>query len=732
MENIGISHGELNLDTRVLSNFIIEFNISLRLVNSHPPNHPIITASIGKVLRHLAELLEFREEITVGVARDTLMVGYALLDPKNPVYRNLARVLFDRDIAAITIHKNITSEELLRFNEIMAHKREYLRENGGIEQVVSNADIRNIVPRAVNYGYFRTTEEERMVPAERNLRKHDASAIWEHFVHGLLDGTLDPNGNHTTFANVLDPGALAEIVNGSELREESYATVIASFMGDLDNVESESRYLGDSIEKLSKFVSRLNPELRRQFLNGVFTCAGTNRNITEEMLARFPDDIILEALADINSRTSYTPPVTISLLQRLSKDATAERDGKTTSTLISEKEYEHLGQKLRIIFREEERDEFVPLAYQQTLRAITSMNGISMPELEEIEEERQTLLSHFVETQFCRVILEIMQAPSDDCPVEAMGRNLFELFEYFLETGDFSFLAGIYCHLAVDESDANHASPPHGSEILDFFTGRDFIERVLDSFNSWEKAKHPDIRALIRRMGSPFVEPLLLRLADERNISLRRSYLECLMELGDKARDAAIAGLGDRRWYFVRNLITILRELNDPSILKHIRRLCDQTHPKVRQEVIRTFQHFNHPEADRFLIQDMNGSNREFQLNAIQLAEKSRSPEVFKRLLDYLNRGGFAGLDFEIKSTVVRTLAEIRNEEALPALMRLIRSKNLLRPAALNRLKVEVMNSLSNYPADSVWRLFGELSASDHDELANLVQASLKNTQDKP
>jgi hypothetical protein len=171
-------------------------------------------------------------------------------------------------------------------------------------------------------------------------------------------------------------------------------------------VEYEGRYFGDSIEKLGKFVSRLNPELRRQFLNGVFTCPGTNRHLTDEMLARFPDDIILDALADINSRTSYAPPVTISLLQRLSREGATDRNVKTASTpQISENEFENLGQKLRVIFREEERDEFVPVAYQQTLRTITSMNGISIPELEEIEEERPTLLGHFVETQFCSVIL---------------------------------------------------------------------------------------------------------------------------------------------------------------------------------------------------------------------------------------------------------------------------------------------------------------------------------------
>ncbi len=111
MENRGNPHFDLNLGTKILSDFIIELNIALRLVTSYPKNHPITTTSIQKVLRHLEELLEFREEITIGVARDMLIVGYAVMDPKNPDYGNLAKALFDHDIATVTFKRNTTADE---------------------------------------------------------------------------------------------------------------------------------------------------------------------------------------------------------------------------------------------------------------------------------------------------------------------------------------------------------------------------------------------------------------------------------------------------------------------------------------------------------------------------------------------------------------------------------------------------------------------------------------------
>jgi hypothetical protein len=733
LENKNNSHNELNLDTKILSNFIVELNIALRLVTSYPKNHPVITTSIQKVLRLLEELLEFREEIAIGVARDTLMAGFAVLDPKNPVYRNLAKVLFDHDIAAITFKRNTTSEELLNFSGLMFRKREDIRDSGGIEKVAAEAGISNIRVKKVNYSYFRTTEEDRIAPVAGDAGRKNESALWENFVHGLLDGTVDPNGVHTAFADALEPGVLADMMNKldyrSAIKMESYLETIASFVGELDQGESDAGFHNDLIEKFSSFVSRLNPELRRQFLNGTFTCLEPRQKLAEEILDRFSDDVVLDVLEDINSRMTYAPPLMVSLLQRLSKDSASAGSGRTSSNPMNEKDYDQLGEKLRIIFREEERDEFVPEEYQKTLRAITSSDGISIPELEDIEELRRTLLSHSVETQICRIILEIMREPPEECLPEALERNLLDLVDYLLEMGDFSFLARIYGQLAVAGSGTDGISRQVSPGLLETFAGGEFVEKVLNGLGSWEKSKHPEIRDLIRLIGSPFIEPLLERLAEEQNMSLRRSYIDCLMDQGDSIREAVIPRLGDKRWYFVRNLVVILRELDDPSVLKYVRRLCNDPHPKIRQEVIRTFQHFRHPDADRFLIQDMNSSDREFQFNAIQLAEKSRSPEVFKRLLALLNRRGFTNPDFEIKIAAVRTLAQIKNTEALPALMRISRSKNLFRPQANARLKAEIISSLGNYPADSVKPLLEKLSGSGRNELARLARETLKNVQ---
>ena len=65
----------LNLDTKVLSEFIYALNIARRQILSYPPGHPIINAAAEKLLGLLPRMFEFRSDITIGIARDTLLVG---------------------------------------------------------------------------------------------------------------------------------------------------------------------------------------------------------------------------------------------------------------------------------------------------------------------------------------------------------------------------------------------------------------------------------------------------------------------------------------------------------------------------------------------------------------------------------------------------------------------------------------------------------------------------------
>jgi HEAT repeat protein len=333
------------------------------------------------------------------------------------------------------------------------------------------------------------------------------------------------------------------------------------------------------------------------------------------------------------------------------------------------------------------------------------------------------LQEHAVERQICLMLQEILTAPPEGCSPDVVERNLLELGGYFLETGDFACLAGLCRRIGqVCEAGCGFAL----QEVGAFFTNADFIETVLNGFSQWGKCKYGEIRLLIKQVGVPFVEPLIVRLAEESTLSIRRTYLDALLDLGEAVRDPAIAHLNDTRWYVVRNMILVLRNLDDRSLMIHFRRLKNYPHPRVRGEILKTLQHFSDPETDRLLLQYMDGADRELRISAIALAEYSSSRAVFSKLLELAVKGGIAGFDTDVRVAAIRTLAQKGNPAALPAVKQLIESKSRLRPAALHRIKVEAVRSLGGYPGDTAVELLRSVAGSGHAELALLAQEMLQ------
>jgi HEAT repeat protein len=251
------------------------------------------------------------------------------------------------------------------------------------------------------------------------------------------------------------------------------------------------------------------------------------------------------------------------------------------------------------------------------------------------------------------------------------------------------------------------------------------MEEILNGLTTWGKSRFDDIRMLIETIGHSFIEPLLDSLASEENMSLRRFMMDRLLEFGPAAKEPILARLDDQRWYYLRNLLIMLRSLDDPEIITHIRPLVMNKNAKVRQDALRTLLSYNDPIAEHQILRDLEHNDKEIRLAAIVMAEKSHSIDVFKKLLGIVTKSGLSALDMELKITAIQSLKEIGREEALPELLKILGSINLIRAKALSRLKLDIVRSLEGYPPKSALPILEKI-ARGNDELARQAEGSLR------
>ncbi|MDK9717919.1 MAG: HEAT repeat domain-containing protein, partial [Trichlorobacter sp.] len=246
----------------------------------------------------------------------------------------------------------------------------------------------------------------------------------------------------------------------------------------------------------------------------------------------------------------------------------------------------------------------------------------------------------------------------------------------------------------------------------------------------WGKPKYDQVTLLIQVLGRAFIEPLLDRMAEEDNMSLRRFMMDRVQSFGEACRPSLIARLTDNRWYVLRNVIIMLRSLGPTQESEQLRPLLRHSNPRVRVEALKTLVLAGDPVALRQVLRDLESSDRETQLIAISLADRNSSPDMVRKLLALVTEGGYTAVECELKAAAVQALGEIGRPEILPELVKVLASRSLLAFKALNRLKIDIVRSLERYPPKTVLPLLERLSGGS-DELSRQAAEVLRTVRSK-
>ena len=98
--------------SRDLADFLVEFSIVLHKRSMYPAGHPHLRDSAERFARRLNALLGNRDSVTLGVARNRLVIGAVTTDPKNALLRDLAQRLHRHRVAAVHLTRGATGDEI--------------------------------------------------------------------------------------------------------------------------------------------------------------------------------------------------------------------------------------------------------------------------------------------------------------------------------------------------------------------------------------------------------------------------------------------------------------------------------------------------------------------------------------------------------------------------------------------------------------------------------------------
>lgn len=684
------------IDAKLLADAVIELNISRRSVGLYPGTHPITRQSLGNAFGTLRKIFEIRSSITLGVAKDVLMVDDYTLDKKNPVYREFAGSLHDRGIASVTFSAGLEEEELLSFHELISDSD--LPAGQALLQLDQYKRLRHIRMNPVDASRFTFVEGVKKKP------KDSGRATWEEYVFALLEGRLAGDGAEGVILNI-PPDDLAALLNNyTSVDEQGYDRVITTYL-------SRKGRKGLNRESLNRFMSlveNLNPGLREQFLSRAFQHPLMNQKETAELLDQItPDD--MNMLMDIFQKQVNMPESLRNLVDKLSA---VRGKAKTREKDISRVDDIELGKEVIDLFHEDRFSDFIDNRYQKDLENILRTRGFSASPL--LDEWRNALSPAVLDREFTDVVLELLSI--EDKKLEDHKRLLGripELTDVFLDTGRLSDVYHIYS--TIKSRLLSGAFIEENSRIIeDFFHSEQFIARVIEAFLIWGREHRESSIGLARSLKDHLMKPLFEALDTEERIAQRKFLISLIVSFGKDAVKDAVKRIDDERWFVTRNMIYIIRECQGKEYIHKIRPLTRHKNNRISFEAIKTLAHFKTPDAFTRLKSFLDGKNPTLKVQAIKLFGTYRIREAVPYLLEMLKKPDPFGSGQHFKPFIIKTLGQIGDPGVLQAFRTIIVSRSLIYKGANRQLKREVIRSLENYrPEDSRPLLDIALSSED-------------------
>ena len=328
--------GEGTALSRELADFLIELSIALHKNAIYPPGHPLLSNTVGGVVRRLGALLQERTSLSLGVARHQLVIEGVATDPNHPLLRELAQRLHRHHLGAVRFSRGVGPDEIASVLKTIGGGGGRDEQPLGLGPVENLTAWKNVRLYPLTYDQLELLDESDVPPADsdtpRETRGGRGAQLWV----GLARAALAAESMHAADMALAeqqpkdtstDPVVVAKAIDDHG-KDVAYDQVIVGYLLQIaEELKAKKGTEGAALQKrISKLVGAMQPETLRRLLD-----MGGDFRQRKRFLLDASQGMAVDAVMEVVIAAAETSKQTISgsLMRLLSKLAVHAENGAT-------------------------------------------------------------------------------------------------------------------------------------------------------------------------------------------------------------------------------------------------------------------------------------------------------------------------------------------------------------------------------------------------------------------
>jgi hypothetical protein len=605
--------------SRELADFLVEFSIVLHNRSMYPAGHPQLKNSAARFAQRLNALLGNRDSVTLGVARNRLVIESVTTDPKNALLRDLAHRLHRHRVAAVHLTRGASANEIE--DVLAALSADPQRGDGPLGKRLDQVGPWNHIQlRPV--GYDRLTLQDPDIHGEPKIKSgRDA---WVE----LAQLALSSDGAAALAETVADPLVVAQAIHRKS-GEVAYDRVVLGYLSRVaEEMSGRKGAVDDQLsQRLSGLIQALNPDTLRRLLE-----TGANQSERTQFVLNASQILAADAVMEVLEAAAKASNQTIShnLLNLLHKLAHHAEGGSVNIRAEAEGALRNNVARLIGDWKLEDPN---PEQYTAVLE------GMVRDAPEDLTEGSGG---------GCEPEIIVKMALELDC----VGPSVYAAVEAMLNRRELVRIATLL-----------DAAPRTGTtETLWRFVAN---PHRLDAELAVSPPDTDALAILVSRMGLKAVNALLDHLGRTDDRSTRAALMKQLLALGPEMGDAAAARLPTAPWHLQRNILVLIGRLG--SWPRGFSPLSYAAHldPRIRREGIKLLIESPAHMAEGVLL-GLRDADDGIVLLALNAALESCPSEAIQVVASIAVDSARPA---EVKLPSLRILARSRSPEALKVLL---------------------------------------------------------------
>ena len=287
------------------------------------------------------------------------------------------------------------------------------------------------------------------------------------------------------------------------------------------------------------------------------------------------------------------------------------------------------------------------------------------------------------------ILFEMLFQAESAAEYEDVHRLLKEVFIYCLKRKDLKIVVDI---MKKTRELAESPSTPDSIRkqmniLLSSVNSEASIKSVGEIFDSDTDIDELLLNEYIGFLDRNAIVPLMAILGDLESIHGRKVVINVLIQLGKKDIQTIARGLQDPRWYVVRNIIYILRNIGDKKAVEYLLNTAKHTDERVRKEAIKALGELKSPLALQTLRDCLNDAELSIRKSAARALGSIGSESAKRLILERVSAKDFQARGFDEKKDFYEVLAHWNDAEIVEFMAKILKKKSLFRKAKLDEEK---------------------------------------------